>query len=166
MLCEHCGKREAVVHITETINKNSAEVHLCDVCAQGKGFASSQPFALADLLAGLMDEAEIDLKKKKGLVTCPGCGMAFEDFKRIGRFGCAQCYETFKESIYPLLEKIHGAVKHTGKMPRKMPIVVKKESEIQQFQEKLKKAVEKEEFEEAAVIRDKIKELEKKKDRA
>jgi protein arginine kinase activator len=163
MLCENCGIREAAVHITEIVNEKTVEMHLCEICAKEKGVMGTQAFSLADLLAGLMDlGVEVTAKEGGLLKSCPSCGMTFEDFKKTGRFGCAQCYETFKESIIPLLQKIHGSMRHFGKAPKKISLAIREDTELQQLQGRLKEAIEKEEFEEAAKIRDRIKELQKK----
>jgi protein arginine kinase activator len=161
MLCEICGKREASVHITEIVNDQTVEMHFCEVCAAERGVMTSQPFSLSDFLAGLMDFGVKAGKEEEELKSCSGCGMTFEEFKKTGRLGCAQCYESFKEAIYPLLQKIHSSVCHVGKSPKKISAQIKEESKIQQLQEELKIAIEKEEFEEAARLRDKIKKLQK-----
>lgn len=165
MLCEICGKKEASVHITEIINKKTIEMHICQDCAQERGVMDEQPFSISDLLASFMDfDDEFAIKEKEETRTCPQCGMTFEDFKKIGRFGCARCYETFKDAILPLLQKIHGSTHHFGKMPGRI-VQKAEENVVRQLQDKLKKAVETEEFEEAARLRDRIKELENKKDK-
>lgn len=163
MLCEICGKKQATVHITEIINDKTIEMHLCENCAEEKGVMDAQPFGVSDLLAGFMGFDEEFLPKEKGrLENCPKCGMTFEDFRKTGRFGCAECYETFKKTIMPLLQKIHGSTHHFGKSPQEISGgEMGKEMFVKELQDKLRTAVEKEEFEEAARLRDKIKELQK-----
>lgn len=163
MLCEICGKKQATVHITEIINDKTIEMHICEKCAEEKGVIDAQPFGVSDLLAGFMDLDVGLLPKEKGTIeSCPKCGMTFEDFRKTGRFGCAHCYETFKKAILPLLQKIHGSTHHFGKSPHEISGgKMGKEMVVRQLQDKLKTAVEKEEFEEAAQLRDKIKELQK-----
>ncbi len=163
MLCEICGKKRATVHVTEIVNGKTTEVHLCENCAKKKGMVDAQSFGIADLLTGLIDLGIEVGEREKTLKSCPGCGMTFKDFKKTGRFGCAQCYETFRKPLLPLLEKIHGSVHHFGKSPKKISGRLKEQSEIQQIQHRLNVVIEKEEFEEAVKLRDKIKELQKRK---
>ena len=110
MLCDICHKREATIHVTEIINNEVQEIHVCEECAEKKGMVTKQNFGLAGFLGGLADfgftseeEAvnEVELK-------CPGCGLTLTDFKKIGRLGCDRCYETFQKALLPLLRKIHG----------------------------------------------------------
>lgn len=159
MICDTCGKRQATVHYTEIHNGEMTEMHLCEECARKKEIGFKPHFSLADLLAGLGDfESTLPLEVRKE--KCPVCGMSLADFKKIGRLGCANCYTAFKNSLAPLLKRIHGRTIHTGKMAG----VVEKgaaRSMLEKLKAALKEAISKEEFEEAARIRDKIKELEK-----
>lgn len=162
MLCDICGENEATVHLTEIIDDQMAELHLCEGCAKKKSLEMEQHFGLADLLAGLADMGkQFEVGQLAG-VKCPNCGLTYEDFKKIGRLGCSQCYDTFKESLVPLLKRIHGSNQHLGRIPVKTGKVVKAKSELQELKVKLQKAIQMEEFEEAAKLRDKIRELEKK----
>ncbi len=163
MLCDICGENEATVHLTEIIDDQMAELHLCEGCAKKKSLEMEQHFGLADLLAGLAGLGkQFEVGQLTG-VKCPNCGLTYEDFKKIGRLGCGQCYDTFKESLTPLLKRIHGSNQHLGRVPVKTSKVVKAKSELQELKAKLQKAIQMEEFEEAAKLRDKIRELEKKK---
>jgi len=163
MLCEICGKKRATVHVTEIVSGKATEAHLCESCAKKKGMVGTQSVGITDLLTGLMDLGIEIGEREKTLKNCPGCGMTFKDFRKTGRFGCARCYEAFRESLMPLLEKIHGSVRHFGKSPKKILGCLKEQNEIQQIQYRLNTAIEKEEFEEAVRLRDKIKELQKRK---
>ncbi len=162
MVCQICNKKSATVHLTEIINDQMTELHLCEQCAKEKGIAGlGQPFGLQDLLAGLVDFGAPIAKGKKSALKCQNCKMTYEDFRKLGRFGCSQCYETFRESLEPLLKKIHGSVQHLGKAPMRGGEAFKKKKQIQELQLKLQRAIQAEEFEEAARTRDKIRELEK-----
>ncbi|MBU0633667.1 MAG: UvrB/UvrC motif-containing protein [Candidatus Omnitrophica bacterium] len=162
MVCQICQKRSATVHLTEIINDQMTELHLCEQCAKEKGIAGlGQPFGLQDLLTGLVDfGTPVESDKKAVMLQCPNCKMNYEDFRKIGRLGCSQCYETFKKSLEPLLKKIHGSVQHLGKAPARGGKVFKTKRELQDLKLKLQKAIEMEEFEEAAKLRDKIKQME------
>ena len=167
MLCDICGKNPATVHLTEIVDENMTELHLCEECAQKKGAQMETHFGLADLLAGLADlGGQFTTTKKETKTKCPRCGLTYEDFKKIGRLGCGECYSAFKEILLPLLKRIHGSTQHNGKSPGKKAAkvikMVKVKNELHELKEKLQKAIELEEFEEAAKLRDKIKETEKK----
>ena len=163
MLCDICGKREATVHLTEIINEQVTKLHLCEDCAKKKGAEMEEHFGLANLLAGLADLGEpLETVKEKKL-QCPSCGLTYADFKKLGKLGCGQCYETFKAYFVPLFKRIHGFDAHVGKTPRKRGRVSRaKKVDIEELKRRLKKAVELEEFEEAAGLRDEIKRHERK----
>ena len=170
MFCDECGKNKATVHLTEIVNEQITKLNLCETCAKQKGSDVEQHFGIADLLAALSDvEAESPAvpgappSKNK----CAQCGLTYEDFKKIGRLGCGECYTTFKASLAPLLKRIHGSTQHMGKSPspaaaKEFKLASKLQEDIEQAKQDLQKAVKKEEFEEAAALRDKVKFLEKK----
>lgn len=151
------------------------KLDLCEACAKEKGSDVEQHFGIADLLAALSDvEGPASSTAGSGQTAaaasktkCAKCGMTYEDFKKIGRLGCGECYTTFKSSLAPLLKRIHGSNQHLGKAPSPVSIKeakasVKINEELEAAKLELQKAVKKEEFEEAAALRDKIKFLEKK----
>jgi len=168
MLCDICNKNPATVHLTEIIDDKMTELHLCEECAQKKGAQMETHFGLADLLAGLADlGTQVTKTKKEVKIKCPRCGLTYEDFKKIGRLGCGECYSAFKDSLLPLLKRIHGSTQHYGKTPpgatKKAAKSVKPRSELSELKDRLQELIKKEEFEEAAKVRDKIRELEKNK---
>ncbi|NQS99589.1 MAG: UvrB/UvrC motif-containing protein [Candidatus Omnitrophica bacterium] len=166
MLCDVCHKIEATVHLTEIIDNQITELHLCEECARHKGAQMEQHFGLSDLLAGLADFGQqFEVAGKTG-AKCPNCGLAYEDFRRLGRLGCSECYQVFKDSLGVLLKRIHGSTQHLGRAPEKTvprAAVVKKASAVDLLRVKLQRAIEMEEFEDAAKLRDKIRTLEAKK---
>jgi len=162
MICDICGKNQATVHLTEIIDDKMTELHLCEQCAQEKGAQMEQHFGLADLLAGLADLGSAVAAPEELKIKCPNCGMTYEDFKKIGRLGCGDCYHSFKKYLTPLLKRIHGSNQHLGKSPARKVKVAKIRNELQILKERLQKAISEEAFEEAAKIRDKIKILEQK----
>jgi len=161
MVCDICGKKPATVHLTEIIDEQMNELHLCEECAHQKSAQMEQQFGLSDLLGGLAEFEKPHLGKEVVSLKCAKCGLAFSDFKKIGRLGCAECYKTFRKYLGPLLKRIHGSSIHYGKSPTKGVKPVRKKTDIQELRLRLQKAVEVEAFEEAARIRDQIKELEK-----
>ena len=166
MTCDFCGEREATVHLTEMIDAQTRELHLCEACAREKGAAATQGFGLAELLAGLSDFALKSEGEKKEKLVCPACGMTYEDFRKSGRLGCGNCYETFHRLLAPLLRRIHGSTHHVGRSPelaaKSQAATAAATDDLKALKEKLKSAVAGEAFEEAARLRDKIRVLESK----
>ena len=162
MLCDICGKNPATVHLTEIVDNQMTELHLCEECAREKSQQMEQQFGLSDLLAGLAEFGKPSKETEAVSVKCPKCGLTYADFKKIGRLGCGDCYITFKKYLGPLLKRIHGSNQHVGKSPLKVPKVLKKKIDLQELRNRLQKLIEQEAFEEAAKMRDQIKELEKK----
>ena len=165
MLCDICGKNEATVHLTEIVNDEVTKLHLCEECAKEKAYEMEEHFGLAELLAGLGDFGVKLESEEMTKIKCHNCGFSYMDFKKVGRFGCGECYEAFKKNLTPLLKRIHGSDQHYGKAPVKAQKVVKVRDDIQELKIRLEKAVQMEEFEEAAKLRDQIKDFEKKMDK-
>lgn len=163
MLCDICNKNQATVHLTEIINDQMNELHLCEECARQKSSQMEQQFGLSDLLAGMVDFGKATKEKDQEDISlkCPNCALTYADFKKIGRLGCSECYPTFKKFLGPLLKRIHGSSLHVGKSVFKSAKTPKKKLDLQNLRLALQKAIEDEEFEKAADIRDQIKELEK-----
>lgn len=164
MLCDICKKNPATVHLTEIIDNQMNELHLCEECAHQKSIQMEQQFGLSDLLAGLAEYGKSTKETEAVSLKCPNCGLTYAQFKKIGRLGCGDCYTAFKKYLGPLLKRIHGSSMHFGKSPMKGPKISKKRLDSQELRQKLQKAIDAEEFEEAAKIRDQIKKLEKKED--
>ena len=162
MLCDICGKNPATVHLTEIINEQMNELHLCEECARQKSAEMEQQFGLSDLLAGMAEFEKPAKEAESAIVKCVNCGLSYADFKKIGRLGCGECYTALKKYLGPLLKRIHGSNQHVGKSPLKVTKVLKKKIDLQELRNSLAKAIETEAFEEAVKIRDQIKELEKK----
>lgn len=164
MKCDYCD-REASVHLTQIINNKKVVLNLCKECAAKRGFHSpldNIPFPLSNFLSGLMSQEE--LKKDGNAVVptdlvCPNCGLTFEEFSRLGRFGCGQCYKTFRTKLQGLLRKIHGSSLHRGKLPPLLSEEGNTIKEQERLQEELQAAIAAEDFERAADLRDKIKSL-------
>lgn len=164
MICEICEQRQATFHYKEMINGKVKELHLCEICAQEKGLGETffmPSFSLPNLMAGLT-ELEIPLSEEIS-VNCPHCGLSYEDIMRKGKIGCGLCYQALKEYLTPLLEKIQGKVRHSGKVPRKGKVEDQRERRIYELRKELEKLVRKEEYERAVELRDEIRRLEKNK---
>lgn len=165
MQCQSCGKNPAVVHFTEIVNNKKSEYHLCEKCAEERGYGSSMvksKFSVGDLLAGMVDQTGSGEEAKVGRVQCPRCHMVYSAFKQSGRLGCSECYDTFRAQLRPLLRRIHGSTKHVGKTPLRDAARVALRREIQRLHDDLQRAIEREEFETAARLRDEIRTIEAK----
>src|SRR3989338_6200570 len=122
MLCDICGKNPATVHLTEIVDEQMAELHLCEECARQKSMEIEQQFGLADLLAGLAEFGPKTAEDQEAqAIKCTNCGLTYNDFRKIGRLGCSLCYVNFKRYLAPLLKKIHGSNQHFGKSPAGAP---------------------------------------------
>jgi protein arginine kinase activator len=160
MKCQHCEK-PATFHITELTEPTGPTVlHLCEDHARtflsSEGTASPAS-ALSSMLAKQlkMEKAAEELAtadKKK----CPICGITFADFRKGGRLGCAYDYVAFEEDLEPLLVNIHGALSHTGKVPKNQSGSPERQHRLMQLKSEMKEAIAKEEYESASRLRDKI----------
>ena len=174
-LCQSCNQREAKIHFTELKDGKKTEMHLCEHCAQEKNMVLAFPSLLSTLVKGGEQQAEADAVP----ATCPGCGLAYADFKAKGRLGCPQCYEVFAPVLVPLLVKVHSHSEHKGRHPAHQPEpqaappapVARAEPEEPEEQPEpvdertrlrleLQDAVDAEDYERAAELRDRIRALE------
>ena len=162
MQCDICAKKKATVHLTEIVDEQMSEMHLCEDCAREKNVQMEQQFGLADLLAGLADFGKQVKDVEKVKIKCGGCGLSYEDFRKFGRLGCSECYNFFKEHLGALLKKIHGSSRHLGKSPLKtqLPLLKNKKDNLEELKEQLQQAIRAENFEKAAQLRDKIHDFE------
>ena len=170
MLCQNCKKNKATHQFTNLSNGIIKDVRLCDQCAEEyskKPYNVNEniPFTIQDLLASLMDIEFQEVTEKKSDRFCPKCGSTYARFKTIGRVGCDQCYETFKDELYPLIRRVQGNMQHKGKqhnveLAGNADGGKKIRNDITVLKARLQKALKAEEFEKAAEIRDKIKLLE------
>jgi protein arginine kinase activator len=162
MLCQICGKNPANVHFTEIHDNKMSEIHVCERCAEEKGMhtpSQKHKFEIADLLAGMVDAMTHTEEERVGHVQCPRCGLLYSSFKETGRLGCGECYNAFQFQLRPLLRRIHGDTRHRGKTPKR-GTAESSTRQIQRLHDELQRAVEREEFERAASIRDDIRRLE------
>jgi protein arginine kinase activator len=163
MLCQICGKNPATVHFTEIHDNKMSELHVCERCAEEKGLHSEpakQKFDIAAVFADMMNSMTTTEEERVGHVQCPRCGLLYSAFKETGRLGCAECYNAFQFQLRPLLRRIHGDTRHKGKTPARDGEVVSIARQVQRLYDELQRAVEREEFERAAEVRDEIKRLE------
>lgn len=175
MQCENCREREAVIHLTQIVNNSVTTMHLCEPCAAEKGVetgASVAKFPLGDFLASLGKGGSAEPSEAGLDVPCRACGATLRDFRQSGRLGCAQCYESFSGHLRDLLRRLHGSTRHEGEAYRfggrkaeRAPVAEGQPQplgggELNQLREQLRRAVEAENFELAAELRDRIRVLE------
>ena len=162
MVCNICGQNEATIHLTEILNNQMVEIHLCETCAEQKGADFKSHFDFNKLLASLTDFGAELKPERMSKLACKDCGMTYEEFGRTGRLGCANCYQVFEKLLIPLIKRVQRDVHHVGKVPSKASTEVKKTLELRELQDRLRKSIQSETFEEAAKIRDQIQQLEEK----
>lgn len=167
MLCQKCKKHTATTQVKRTINGITEEFFLCRDCAAEIGFNGFiNPFSSAGFFSSLFND-KMDEKSLSPVKRCPKCNSSLSDITSLGKVGCAECYSVFENSLSPLITKIHGTNHHCGKLSPSGSTNEEKgnnfktlEEEIAELKVKLNEAVESQEYEQAAVIRDKIKEME------
>ena len=157
MLCSICKEKEATVHLTNISGDKMQKVDLCEECAKSKGMNDPTAFSLADQLFGLGAALEIEQAGGGIGVKCPACGFTQADFKKAGRLGCPECYKTFAEPLEGLLKTMHKGTRHVGKVPESLRQNRDLTDRLKLLQKKLNKAIDREDFEEAAILRDEIK---------
>lgn len=183
MLCENCGENEANVKYTQIVNGVKKEMKLCEHCANELGIGDmdfSMPINLSSFLSEFFEDTEDNFLPeftKKEELQCNECGMTYDEFVHTGKFGCANCYNTFSDKIDPILKNLHAANRHIGRKGKIVKPVLDKDtikqeeikhekkeknqvSKVDQLKEELKQAIKEERYEDAAHIRDAIKKME------
>ncbi|HEX5269448.1 MAG TPA: UvrB/UvrC motif-containing protein [Gemmataceae bacterium] len=160
MKCQACAN-PATVHIT-TIEKGGQKkiVHLCQACAEKQQLVKQQELNLPAILQTLIGQHVGPLSDELARRACPECGIKFMEFRQQGRLGCPHDYSVFRDEIEPLLEKIHRSARHVGKSPRRRPSDPAGQAEVLALRRRLREAVEAEAYEEAARIRDLLRQKE------
>ncbi|WP_077623935.1 UvrB/UvrC motif-containing protein [Sediminibacillus massiliensis] len=170
MECQECHERPATLHFTKVVNGNKTEIHVCERCAKEKGYMGyeDEAYSLHNLLSGLFNfETTIGGQQannvsSKQVVKCPKCGLTYQEFTRIGKFGCYECYQTFADRLNPIFRRVHsGNTIHDGKVPKRVGSSIQQKKKLNEYRDHLKQLINDEEFEKAAQIRDQIKALEK-----
>ncbi len=165
MQCQICHKNDATIHLTEITDGARIEMHVCEQCAAEQDIAVKTHIPINELLSNLLavqpsDEELSDPSEQK--LACPNCGFTLDQFRKEGLLGCPYDYEFFEKSLQPLIEKAHdGNLAHCGKVPSKTPQNTRKQMELLSLRQRLEAAVQSEDYELAASLRDKIKQSEK-----
>ena len=169
MLCERCHQNNATLYVSELIQGKMKESYLCNECAkvQNNISQSNQPtfekFITGILEMALGSGAQSLAKNQTELdnLACPNCKLTASEFKKNGRFGCSTCYETFHTILQDALKKIQPSNEHTGKVPQRLVPMMTVKREIEKLKKDLKETIKQEEYEQAAKLRDQIKDLTK-----
>lgn len=160
MLCDNCQERDAVVHLTQIVDNSVTQLHLCERCAAERGVettVATPKHPLGEFLQAVQQQLaapSTDAQK------CTFCGMTMKEFRATGRWGCARCYQTFEGSMRELLRRVHGSSRHIGQ-PYRAPHpdstpAPPEPSPMGDLREQLRRAIEAEQFELAADLRDRI----------
>ncbi len=160
MICEKCGVNTATTHIRTVVNGVVHEKHLCSLCASAENYSDAKTNNLSQMLSSMLDNTHISLSNDN-VTKCNCCGNTFSDIVNSGKCGCSNCYTTFYEQLLPSLKRLHGSIKHIGKKPNLKNYEKASDDNIDELRELLKSLVKEEKYEEAAVIRDKIKNMER-----
>jgi protein arginine kinase activator len=159
--CRQCAN-QATLHITEVVDGQASEVHLCEKCARHylddaeTGDSDSMAADLAAKLEELQSASDDDLDN----VRCSGCGISLSEFRDVGRLGCPACYDDFREELKSLLENIHEELFHTGKRPVRTLESHGDQSRVLQLRNEQREAIRQEDYETAAILRDQIAKIE------
>ena len=160
MQCSICKEKPATVHLTQIVGDKMQKLDLCDDCAKAKGINDATNFPWgADLMLGLGAAQEIEQAAGGAEVKCPRCGFTQADFKKSGRLGCPECYRTFSDGLSSLLKTMHKGTRHVGKTPEALRASTENADRLKNLQKKLEKAIQSENFEVAAQVRDEIKQM-------
>jgi len=164
MKCFFCDK-PATLHVTNIVNKKKRETHLCENCARERNLLPEQPGsqidlpALLNLVTSLQEPEATSTAVATPPPSCPACGLAYAGFKAEGRFGCRHDYDAFHAALEPLFERVHRATTHTGKLPMCARVAVRA-AEIDRLHVSIKAAIKAENYEQAARLRDLIRQME------
>lgn len=170
MLCQECDKKPATLHFTKIVNGEKTEFHICESCARERGEGipgTANGFSIHSLLSGLLDFEPVGTMNALGAkpaqqLRCDNCGLTYTQFSKMGRFGCSNCYTQFGSKLDPILKRVHGNTTHVGKIPKRTGVQIQLKREIDELKQDLNMRIEQQEFETAAELRDRIRELERK----
>ncbi|MDD3642107.1 MAG: UvrB/UvrC motif-containing protein [Candidatus Krumholzibacteria bacterium] len=163
MLCQFCKTRTATIHFTNVDGGDVQKIHICRQCAEEKGFEylKKSNFEKHDLIAGLMDDPAAPPRSGHRTANrCPTCGRTYAAFSKSASLGCSKCYECFGADIAKVLKRIHGNARHLGKVPRRFCTDgATTRRRLKELRSTLRAAVESENYERAAELRDEIESL-------
>jgi len=156
MKCQFCDN-DATVHLQQIKDEETQEMHLCESCAEERGITDPDGFSLASMLGDKEDQVKVP--EIQLIPECDECGFSLEDLKKVGRLGCSSCYSAFNSEISAMLDSMHRGVIHLGKRPEGMICEVLQQEKIDSVEQALQLAIENEDFELAAKLRDELNSL-------
>ncbi len=161
MLCDNCKERDAVVNLTRIVENAVTQLHLCQKCAEAKGVETTLATPEHPLSAILQEVQAQESSASHDLANCAFCGATARDFRATGRLGCPHCYDAMERSLRELLRRLHGSSKHVG-IQYDIPVahILQKPDSVHDLRDRLRRAVETEQFELAAELRDRLRVLE------
>lgn len=174
MKCQHCNEREATTHIRKNINGEKTEMHLCSECAAELGVMDefkTESFFNDSFFGSLLGAGIPAMNLLSGIERCETCGSTFNDIVKSGKVGCANCYSKFSDKLEPSIVKLHGKASHIGKnitytevddepeVNASADSAEAQDTSLHSLKKELKQAIKEQRFEDAAVLRDKIKEI-------
>ncbi len=161
MLCDQCKERDAVVHLTQIVESAVTQLHLCEKCAAERGVETTiatPKHPLGDFLKAVQQQAMLPSAES---TKCAACGMTLKDFRATGRLGCSRCYGAFAVSLRELLRRVHGSAQHAGRTySGPQPAPWQRANSLRELNDRLKRAIEQEAFEDAASLRDQLRGME------
>ncbi len=163
MICEECRNRKATVHMQKIVKGKKEEIHLCEECARERDALNFEnPLSIHSFLTGLLDINPKHQFQSHSTYSyqCSHCGFTYDKIRQVGRLGCSHCYEEFQDKLGPLIRKIQGNLQHTGKVPKRTGESIALRRQLNNLKNELNEAIYKQEFENAAVLRDQIRDLE------
>jgi protein arginine kinase activator len=156
--CQFCAN-EATVHLTDIVDKKKKELHLCPSCAEQHQVIDQQQELNLPAIIQTLISPYLGSSDQLAQLTCPACGIKYMEFRAEGRLGCPHDYAVFRAGLEPLLQRIHRADRHVGKMPQRR-LSDPQQVELRELRSQLRAAVQSEAFEEAARLRDLLRQKE------
>lgn len=153
--CQTCGKA-ATVHVTNIVNGQKRELHLCQECSEKQHVLKNQELNLAAIVQVMIGQHVGAPSDELARLTCPTCGIKYMEFKAEGRLGCPHDYKVFQKALEPLLLRIHRSTRHVGKIPPHAARNAALQAEVMELRRRLREAIDAEAYEEAAQLRDLI----------
>jgi protein arginine kinase activator len=158
MKCQYCSN-PATVHLTKLVKKQKLELHLCETCAE-KHQSPPAELSLSSILESVIGQHVSPVAEELSRLICPTCGIKYMEFRADGRLGCPADYEVFRAGLVPILQRIHRATRHAGKVPRGAARDANATAELLDLRQQLRRAVRDEDYERAAALRDLIRQKE------
>ena len=163
-MCQKCGKNVATIHYQQIVNGKASEIYLCPSCAAEEGWGGGfmGMGQIGKMMASLMGQESYAPYGETTLASpvCSKCGFRLADFQHTGLLGCPDCYAEFSQQLEPVIRRVQGSLRHRGTAPGQGVQQGQPKGELELLREQLQKAIDQEEYEKAAELRDQIRSLE------